>query len=132
MSPAASSARSRRTPTSRPPSSALGAIGAAVAECPPQELRGNGFAIEPQTLTSTGGEESLAYVDRYLDADGYTGEGNVFVLTRVGNALLLDKTYVGRRAATWPWPRTSPTCSPTTPPASSTAMCVFSADGCTG
>lgn len=74
---------------------ALEAIGSRVSECPAQEASGDEQVIEPRLLDSSSGEQSLAYVDRYLAADGYTGEGNVFVLTRVGNALLIDKTYIG-------------------------------------
>lgn len=111
--------------------SALSAIGSAVADCPPPVVRGDGFAIEPKALTAAGGEETLAYVDRYLDADGYTGEGNVFVLTRVGNALLIDKTYIGGAGDLAVAQDTADLLADRATGVVD-AMCVFSADGCPG
>lgn len=77
---------------------ALGDMRDAVTSCP--EPTGGGDAIVPVELEASAGDEALAYMDQYRDSAGPTGEGNAFVVTRVGNALLLDKTYFGGAGST--------------------------------
>lgn len=72
---------------------ALDDMRSAVTSCP--EPTGGGDAIVPVPLVASAGDDGLAYMDQYRDSAGPTGEGNAFVMTRVGNALLLDKTYFG-------------------------------------
>lgn len=75
-------------------SDALDEMSTSVDACPPPKPV-NGQAIVPIALESAVGEESFAFLEQYQDSAGPTGEGNVFVIARVGNALLIDKTYIG-------------------------------------
>ena len=72
---------------------ALDAIAARVTSCP--KLPPGDLVIRPFALESAAGDDSFAYFDQYADRDGPTGEGNAFFVVRVGNALLLAKTYFG-------------------------------------
>ena len=72
---------------------ALDVMADRVAGCPvslPADL-----VITPVALQSSAGDASLAYFDQYADRDGPTGEGNAYFVVRVGNALLLERTYFG-------------------------------------
>lgn len=80
-------------------------------------------------LRSTTGEESYAWVQRWRRGSEPTGDTDVWHAIRVGNAILLNKTYV-------------PDAAPSASQAAADllgeraegpveAMCVFSADGCT-
>jgi len=53
------------------------------------------MGVTPFALESAAGDDSYAYFDQYADRGGPTGEGNAYDVVRVGNALLLDKTYFG-------------------------------------
>ncbi|MFC6340814.1 hypothetical protein ACFP8W_02400 [Nocardioides hankookensis] len=64
-----------------------------VAACP-EPAAGHAY-VHPIVLQASAGDDAVAYMDQYGDADGPSGEGNAYVITRVGNALLLDKTYFG-------------------------------------
>lgn len=106
---------------------ALAGMRDAVDACPEPAVEGD--AIVPVELDAGGGEESLAYMDQYQVDGEPTGEGNAFFVTRVGNALLLDKTYFGsagsmeiaQQSADLLQDRASGTVA---------AMCVFSATPC--
>lgn len=65
---------------------ALDAIEEAARTCDPgtEDPR-----IAAAVLPSALGEDSLAWINRWADADGPTGEGNLHEVVRVGNALLL-------------------------------------------
>jgi hypothetical protein len=81
-------------PTESAAQGAIDDMRLAVEGCPDQST-GGGDYIQPVSLTSAAGEDSVAYMDQYGDSSGPDGSGNAYVVTRVGNALLLDKTYFG-------------------------------------
>ena len=106
---------------------ALGAIAARVTGCPDQPP--GDLVIAPFALTSDAGDDSFAYFDQYADRDGPTGDGNAFFVVRVGNALLLDKTYFGGAGDTATAQQTADLLSTRSAPVIE-QMCVFSATGC--
>ncbi|PVG84744.1 hypothetical protein DDE18_03865 [Nocardioides gansuensis] len=109
---------------------ALARVRKEVETCPAAEP--GAAAIQPVPLASAAGEESFAYVDHYLDKDGPTGMGTVYLLVRVGNALLLHQTYhegtgqlarVMQAAVDDLQARSEPVVR---------SLCVYSEDGCDG
>ncbi len=101
----------------------LSRVAAAVEGCTP-----SGSAAVPAPLDSDLAEQSTAWVLQYLDSGRPTGDTDVWQVARVGNALLLDKTYV---------PDADPEVSQQTVTLLAEraagvvdAMCVFAAEGC--
>lgn len=106
---------------------ALDAMGARVAGCPDQPP--GDLVITPLTLESDAGNASFAWFDQYADRSGPTGDGNAFLVVRVGNALLLDKTYFGGAGDPLVAQQTADLLS-TRSSSVVEQMCVFSGTGC--
>ncbi|GAA1762993.1 hypothetical protein GCM10009795_006960 [Nocardioides hankookensis] len=115
-------------PTEGAATDALAAMRQAVVDCPDQST-GGGDYIQPVKLRATSGDDALAYMDQYGDSAGPTGEGNAYVVTRVGNALLLDKTYFGSAGSVEVGQQTVQLLQNRAHGVEK-LMCVFSADAC--
>lgn len=71
----------------------LDAVRGRVAGCPDPAPGRAG--VHPVLLRTAAGRDAVAYVDRYRDRAGLTGEGTAYLLVRVGNLALLSRSYVG-------------------------------------
>lgn len=105
---------------------ALDAIAARVADCPGPRP---GDPFTPFALESDAGDDSFAYFDQEADGAGPTGAGNAFSVVRVGNALLLDKTYFGGAGDPAVAQQTADLLSNRSAPVIE-QMCVFAETGC--
>lgn len=74
-------------------SAALASVRDAVTGCASPAAGERG--IFPFPLTADVGEEGIAYLEQYRDRQGPNGEGTLTLLTRVGNAVLVDRGYTG-------------------------------------
>jgi hypothetical protein len=106
---------------------ALDAIAARVTGC--SDLPPGDPVIVPFALESDAGDDSLAYFDQYADRDGPTGQGNAYFVVRVGNALLLDKTFFRGAGDTATAQQTANLLS-TRSTSVIEQMCIFSGTGC--
>lgn len=106
---------------------ALDVMAARVTGCPDQPP--SDLVITPISLESDAGDDSLAYVDQYGDLSGPTGEGNAYLVVRVGNALLLEKTYFNGAGDPAVAQQTADLLS-TRSTSVVEQMCVFSETGC--
>lgn len=106
---------------------ALGTMSARVTGCP--DSPPGDMVITPFALESDAGDDSFAYFDQYADRAGPTGEGNAYLVVRVGNALLLEKTYFNGAGDPAVAQQTADLLSTRSTPVIE-QMCVFSGTGC--
>jgi hypothetical protein len=108
---------------------AVATLGQAVRGCSDQSTEPGDYT-QPIELTASAGDDALAWMEQY-GADGVpTGEANAYVVTRVGNALLLDKTYFGGGGSVEIGQQVVETLESRAAPVVD-AMCVFATEPCT-